>query len=192
MQESYGCRSLIAVHTAAAKRKQDLAAGSSLHRTAPPYRSQCFGRQPDRHGFILRARVCASNEQLPTSYCVARLATPTNDREVQAAVSTLHRRIGRGRLRPVHCLDSNGRCWESAVGHCYKPNISIGSKVPASIRPSTEPLVAKTKHLSPQAGHVCYGSRADLRQNKKSASNLTTTKPRWNVLSPSFACGSST
>jgi len=50
------------------------------------------------------------------------------------------------------------RNWDSAVGHRYKPNISIGSKVLAAISRSMKSLVAKPLHLSLQTGYVRNGS----------------------------------
>jgi hypothetical protein len=55
---------------------------------------------------------------------------------------------------------ASGGLWDFAVGHRYKPNISIRSKVPAAISRSIESLVAKTLHISPQAGNVRNGSKA--------------------------------
>ena len=48
------------------------------------------------------------------------------------------------KIRVVDCRILDDRSWDSTVGHRCKPNISIGSKVPAAGRRSTEPLVAKT------------------------------------------------
>ena len=49
--------------------------------------------------------------------------------------------VGYGR---VYFLGASDRLWDSAVGHRYKPNISIRSKVPAAIYRAIESLVAKT------------------------------------------------